>query len=141
MSQTHKVTLFSDPELLKQHFLMRITRKVNHDATLSVDKVLYETDQNLANSRVEVRYEPEWLSIPQRALLLYQDGKLVGEARMINFYDNAKAKRRGRPPHSSSKKEELAETHTNIDTTSQLPPSSSISFAEIAKKTDGAGDA
>ena len=117
---------------------MRITRKVNHDATLSVDKVLYETDQNLANSRVEVRYEPEWLSIPQRTLPLYQDGKLVGEARMINFYDNAKAKRRGRP-RSLSKKEELAET-TDIDTPQQSP-SSSISFAEIAKKTDGAGDA
>lgn len=137
MSQTHKVQLFSDPELLKQHFLMRITRKVNHDATLSVDKVLYETDQNLANSRVEVRYEPEWLSIPQRTLPLYQDGKLVGEARMINFYDNAKVKRQGKP----SKKDDLLDNHQNVDNPNSppQPPSSSISFVEIAKKTDKAG--
>lgn len=138
MSQVHKVTLFSDPELLKEHFLMRINRKVNHDATLSVNTVLYETDQGLANSRVEVRYEPEWLSIPQRTLPLYREGKLVGEARRINFYDNAKVKRRGRLA-GLSKKDELEQGPSNVTTSPQLP-ASSISFVELAKKTDAVGD-
>ncbi|GAB6179232.1 hypothetical protein JCM14036_25730 [Desulfotomaculum defluvii] len=138
MSQAHKVQLYSDPELLREHFLMRIGRKVNHDATLSVNRVLYETDQGLANSKVEVRFEPEWLSVPQRTLPLYQGGKFVGEARMINFYDNSKVKRRGRPA-ASSKKEDLEISPTNTDTSS-LIPSSSISFASLSKKTNEAGD-
>nr|WP_238457800.1 DDE-type integrase/transposase/recombinase [Desulforamulus ferrireducens] len=137
MSQAHQITLFSDPELLKEHFLLRINRKVNHDATLSVDSILYETDQGLANSRVEVRYEPEWLTIPQRTLPLYQEGKLVGEARRVNFYDNAKVKRRGRPT-GSSRKDKLEELPKDIP--SHKVPSSSISFAEIAKKSKEAGE-
>lgn len=141
MSQAHQVNLFSDPELLKEHFLLRIIRKVNHDATLSVDTVLYETDQSLANSRVEVRYEPEWLSIPQNSLPLYKDGKFVGEAKQVNFYDNAKVKRRGRP--SGSKKDQLAEVplkEIETEKTSASAPSSSISFTELAKKTNKEGD-
>jgi len=99
ISQAHQITIFSDPAILEEYFLLRVTRKVNHDATLSVDTILFETDQSLANSRVEVRYDPEWLSNPARTLLLYRDGRKVGEARQVNFHDNSKVKRkrRGRP--------------------------------------------
>lgn len=128
MSQAHQVTLLSDPGLLEEYFLLRVNRKVNHDATLSVDTVLYETDQSLACSRVEVRYEPQWLSVPSRPLLLYRDGCKVGEARQVNFYDNSKVKRKGpgRPP-GLSLKEQLGPIAPVV---SKLPVVS-ISFASL----------
>lgn len=76
-------------------------------------------------------------TIPQRTLPLYQEGKLVGEARRVNFYDNAKVKRRGRPT-GSSRKDKLEELPKDIP--SHKVPSSSISFAEIAKKSKEAGE-
>lgn len=96
MSQADRIKLFSDPSLLDEHFLLRAQRKVNHDATLSLDKILYETDSSLAGSRLEVRYEPQWLDNPARPVFLYQDGAKVGEARQVNLAENASSKRKGR---------------------------------------------
>jgi len=63
MSQaTSQVNIFPNPALLDEFFFLRVTLKVNHDATLSLKTILYETDQRLASSRVEVRYDPDWLS-------------------------------------------------------------------------------
>lgn len=64
LKQVSQITLFSSPAVLEEYLFLRITRKVNHDATLSVDTILYETDQSLANCRLEVRYDPEWLGNP-----------------------------------------------------------------------------
>lgn len=133
MSQAHQVTLFSNPELLEEYFLLRITRKVNHDATLSVETILYETDQSLANSRVEVRYEPEWLSNPAHPLLLYRDGRKVAEARQVNFHDNSHVKRKGpgRPPGTVQERVNpgLADS---VDATKV--PAPSISFARFREE-------
>lgn len=126
MSQVDQVNIFSDPSLLEEHFLLRVNRKVNHDATLSVDTILYETEQGLANSRVEVRYDPEWLSNPSRPLLLFKDGSKVSEARQVNFHDNAHVKRRGpgRPVIS-------ADEPTEDSVSSVATPAPSISFASL----------
>lgn len=129
MSQANQITIFSDPNLLEEYFLLRTNRKVNHDATLSVETILYETDPTLANSRVEVRYDPEWLSNPMRSILLYRDGHKVGEARQVNFYDNSKVKRKrpGRPARLS----EQEDLETLAEPTNQRLPVNSISFANI----------
>ncbi|MDD3653770.1 MAG: DDE-type integrase/transposase/recombinase [Desulfotomaculaceae bacterium] len=134
MSQANQVTLFSCPALLEEYFLVRVTRKVNHDATLSVETILYETDQGLANSRVEVRYEPEWLSNPARVLLLYRDGQKVGEARQVNLHDNSKVKRKGpgRPPELSQH-EQLKAVNQLKSHASNLPVPA-ISFANLKNK-------
>jgi hypothetical protein len=50
-----------------------INRKANHDATLSVDLILYETEPSLSISRIEVRYDPEWLKISIIPILLSKD--------------------------------------------------------------------
>ncbi len=133
VSQAHLVTLLPDPGLMEEFFLLRVNRKVNHDATLSVETVLYETDQSLACSRVEVRYDPEWLSNSSRPLLLYRDGLKVGEARQVNFYDNSKVKRRGpgRPPGLSPK--EQLKTVGALEQVVSNPPVTSISFARLDK--------
>jgi len=57
MSQAHRLNVLTDPALLEDYFLLRVSRKVNHDGTFSLEKILYETPPQLANSRVEVRYE------------------------------------------------------------------------------------
>lgn len=59
MSQADRVNIFSDPALLNEYFLLRVTRKINHDATFSLENILYETDQKFANTRLEIRYEFE----------------------------------------------------------------------------------
>lgn len=129
ISQANRITLFSNPQLLEEHFLIRVTRKVNHDATLSLETILYETEQSLANSRIEVRYEPEWLTNPNYPLLLYKDGIKIAEARQVNFQDNAHVKRKGPGRPQST----VCEQPTPEQNTSKtLPPS--ISFASLTEK-------
>lgn len=95
MSQASRVKIFSDPLLLDEYFLLRVERKVKHDGTISLDKLLYETDLKLAGQNLEVRYEPDWVNQQSKEILLYHEGKLVGTARQVNYHDNAHAKRAG----------------------------------------------
>ncbi|MCL6558254.1 MAG: Mu transposase C-terminal domain-containing protein [Firmicutes bacterium] len=47
-------------------FALRVTRKIKHDATFSLENILYEADQHFAGTCLEVRYEPGWLNNPAR---------------------------------------------------------------------------
>lgn len=132
MSQAHRVNLFSNPELLEEYFLIRVTRKVKHDATLSVENILYETDQSLANSQIEVRYEPDWLSNPSYPLLLYRDGHKVAEARQVNFHDNARVKRKG-PGRTPNKMNDQIRTNP-VEVASAKEQAPTISFARLEDK-------
>lgn len=131
MSQADRVHMFPDPALLDEYFLLRATRKVNHDATFSLENILYEADQKFANTRLEVRYEPEWLSNPARPVLLYREGSKVGEARQVNLFANARLKRkgRGRPASEDSctGKENTLPARNVISET----PMPAISFAKL----------
>lgn len=135
MSQASQIKLFPSPVLLEEYLLLRVTRKVGHDATLSMNNILYETDQSLANSRVEVRYDPEWLSSPTISLPLFKDGEKIGEARQVNFCDNAYVKRKGpgRPPHEKSSQNLNEPEHSITNTTS----SPTISFSNILDDSTG----
>jgi len=128
LSQADRVNMFSDPARLDEYFLLRTTRKVNHDATFSLENILYETDQKFANTRLEVRYEPEWLQSPARPVLLYQDGLKVGEARQVDFFANAWVKRkgRGRPAQQDDDPGEPSPARTGGETPV-------ISFASLLK--------
>jgi len=94
MEQTERVRLFTDPAVLEEHFLLRVTRKVHHDATLQLENVLFETHSKLANMSVEIRYDPEWFLQPNKPLLLYKDSAKIGEARLVKVHDNAHVKRK-----------------------------------------------
>jgi transposase InsO family protein len=94
MSQVDKLRLPSDRRILDEAFMLRITRKIGHDATTQLDNVLYETDAIFAGKRMELRYEPEWIGDADKKLILFHEGKPVGEARMVRFHDNAHVKRR-----------------------------------------------
>ena len=133
MSQSERIKIFPNPAMLDEYFLLKVTRKVNHDATLSLNTILYETDLKFANSRMEVRYDPEWLLNPNIPILLYHEGKKVGEARQVNFHDNAHVKRKGpgRPMNDSRKDyTEISKEPLEFDNKS----SNHISFANISKE-------
>ena len=46
-------------EWLEECFMNRITRKVNLDATISIDSIYYDVPQQFIRSRVEIRYLPD----------------------------------------------------------------------------------
>lgn len=132
MSQSERIRLFPNPAMLDEYFLLKVTRKVNHDATLSLDTILYETDLRFANSRMEVRYDPEWLLNPNTPILLYHEGKKVGEARRVNLHDNAHAKRKGPGRPVNNRRENLKESsQESIAIVSKS--SNHISFTSISK--------
>jgi hypothetical protein len=94
MSQVSRLKLISDRQLLDEIFLYRISRKIQHDATVQISNILYETDPCFAGKRMEIRYDPLWLGDETKSLPLYHEGGKVGEVRMVRFHDNAHAKRK-----------------------------------------------
>ena len=144
MSQADQVKMFSDPAILDEYFLLRAQRKINHDATFSLEKILFETDAELANSRLEVRYEPEWLDNPARPVFLYRDGKKVGEGRRVNLAENASAKRkgRGRPAKKVEHEEDTSPSCAQVENIQPAVSFTTIFEAENEKDNHGqAGDA
>ena len=94
MSQISKVNLVTNIDRINENFLLRITRKIQPDATTQVQNILYEADYRFSGKRVEIRYEPEWLNDVTKPLYIYEDGKKLGEAKVVRFHDNAHAMRR-----------------------------------------------
>ena len=94
MSQVDSLRLISDRALVDEIFLYRVTRKIGHDATLSIENHLYETDSRFSGKRMEIRYDPEWVGKELMPLSIYEDNKKVGEAKLIRFHDNAHIKRK-----------------------------------------------
>ena len=82
-----------DPTVdLEQVFRHQTSRKVHRDSTLTVDGVLFEVASTLIGERVTLRYDPR-LSPHRRRLFVSHVGQLVGEARLVDSYANAKVRR------------------------------------------------
>ena len=94
MSQVENLKLITDRAALDEAFLYRLSRKIQHDATVQIDNILYETDPAFAGKRLELRFEPGWIGDETKKLPLFLDGSKLGEAWMIRFHDNAHAKRK-----------------------------------------------
>jgi len=126
-----RVKLVTDRNQFNENFLLRISRKVCHDATIQVENILFETDSCLAGKRLEVRYEPEWLLDQTKNLKLYEDGKHIGEAKRVRFYDNAHVQRR----FPGNRKKAAAETKAipQPSEDSLSAPKNTISFTELAQ--------
>jgi transposase InsO family protein len=118
MSQVENLKIFTDTRMLDEAFLYRVSRKVQHDATIQLDNILYETEPCYAGKRLEIRYLPEWVGDNQKKLPLYFDGKKIGDAWMVRFHDNARAKRKfpgnRRPPAIPEEKAEAAISFSDI---------------------------
>lgn len=126
-----RVKLVSDRNQLNENFLLRVSRKVCHDATIQVDNVLFETDPCLAGKRLEVRYEPDWLLDQTKALQLYDDGKRIGEAKQVRFFDNAHVQRRF-PGNRKKSSSETKYVTSQLDA-KEVIPKNTISFTNLAK--------
>jgi hypothetical protein len=121
ISQVSRLKMIGDRNQVDEIFLYRVSRKIQHDATVQIQNVIYETDPALSGKRFEIRYEPEWIGNVLKELPVYLDGKKIASARMVRFYDNAHAKRRfpgNRKKHSED----------------EILPVTTISFAAAMKE-------
>lgn len=124
MSQISRVNMCGDIDMLNECFLIRVNRKVNKDATLKVENILYETEEKFKGMRLEVRYDPQWLK-DNTPLLLFHEGKKVGEAYKVNFHDNAKI-----PVEYIEDRKVVSENEDTVDFAAK-PNSPVISFNDI----------
>jgi len=118
MSQVSKLKLVTDVERTTESFLLRISRKIQPDATTQIENILYETDSRFSGKRVEIRYEPEWLNDVTKALPIYLDGKKTGEVKMVRFHDNAHAMRKFKGNRKKDIHTESAEQTISLGETS-----------------------
>jgi len=128
MSQVSKLKLVTDIEKTNENFLLRITRKIQTDATTQIQNILYETDSRLSGKRVEIRYEPEWLDDVTKVLPIYEDGKKTGEARVVRFHDNAHAMRRFK---GNRRKNVQPEALEQPDSQTKAAIKNSISYSDM----------
>ncbi|MDD4335403.1 MAG: Mu transposase C-terminal domain-containing protein, partial [Desulfotomaculaceae bacterium] len=110
------------------------SRTIKHDATLSLNNVLYETPPEFAGRKVNVRYDPDMFEDGLSEIFLYSDDKCIGTAKKIHFADNANMKRRGRPS-AASKKEPRENAAPDPPGDSLIhTPKNTISFSSMDRK-------
>lgn len=124
-----RVRLVTDRKQFSESFLLRVSRKVNHDATIQIDNVLFETDPAFSGKRLEVRYEPEWLEDITKTLMLYEDGKKVGEAKKIRFFDNAHVKRK----YPGNRRKSVHDGENSADAVPLKAHKNTISFSALSQ--------
>ncbi|MEG0578399.1 MAG: DDE-type integrase/transposase/recombinase [Niameybacter sp.] len=78
-------------DLLNHHFLHRMERRVNSDATVIIDKKPYEVPMQYIGKKVKIRYLP---SQPGEAYIFSEDHRLLETIHLVNKVDNAKIKRK-----------------------------------------------
>jgi hypothetical protein len=75
-------------EWLDACFMNRVTRRVNLDSTISIDKVYYDVPMQFIRSKVEIRYLPEHM---QDAYIFFEGKKY--NIRQTNRVENGRTKR------------------------------------------------
>lgn len=134
LAQAESIILPTDLSLFNEKFLVRVSRTIKHDATLSLNNVLYETPPEFAGRKVNVRYDPDMFEDGLSEIFLYSDDKCIGTAKKIHFADNANMKRRGRPS-AASKKEPRENAAPDPPGDSLIhTPKNTISFSSMDRK-------
>ena len=128
MSQISHVNLVNNIDRINESFLLRISRKIQPDATTQIQNILYETDSKFSGKRVEIRYEPEWLNDVTKPLYIYEDGKKLGEAKVVRFHDNAHAMRKFKGNRRKDNRPEVTETQ-EVSTDSVIK--NTISYSDM----------
>jgi len=77
-------------ELLETHFLHRVTRKVNNDATIQLDSKYFEVAQKYIGQRINIRYLP---SNTDKAFIFNQNNVLIDTVYPLKRVDNSKVRR------------------------------------------------
>ena len=128
MSQISKVNLVTDVDRINENFLLRITRKIQPDATIQIQNILYETDSRFSGKRMEIRYEPEWLNDFSKPVYIYEDGKKLGEAKVVRFHDNAHVLRRFKGNRRKDIKPEIINENESLPS---LDIKNTISYSDL----------
>lgn len=89
LSLINQVKFAREPDLVRELFLKRESRRVYNDATVSIGGRLFEVPPTLIGQRVEVRFETKDL----REILIYVNDKFVAKGLPVQLADNAKIKR------------------------------------------------
>lgn len=69
LASEKRISAPKSPEWLDECFHNRITRKVNNDSCISIDKVLYDAPQQFIGMKVELRFLPNHM---EDAYILYE---------------------------------------------------------------------
>ena len=77
-------------ELLENHFLHRVTRKVNNDSTIQLDSKYFEVPQKFIGQRLNIRYLP---SDTDKAFIFNHDNVLINTIYPLKRVENSKVKR------------------------------------------------
>lgn len=85
-------------EWLDECFLNRITRKVNKDSTVSIDRVFYDVPMQFISSKVEIRFLPDDMS----SAFILSDGAHY-PIRQTDKNENCRTKRSNTPSIDYSK--------------------------------------
>ena len=89
MSDIQNIKLLSEQEI-KNTFLYRVIRKVHNDATVSIDKKLYEVPTKYIGSRINIRYDP---TNDAEAYIFNENGERLEWILKVNKIDNSKIRR------------------------------------------------
>lgn len=84
----HQVHIPKSRQWLNECFMNRITRKVNLDATVSIDSVYYDVPMQFIRSKVEIRYLPDCM---QDAYIFFEGNHYP--IRPTNRVENGRTKR------------------------------------------------
>lgn len=81
---------FIPAEDLNNHFLHRVTRKVNNDATIQLHSNQFEVPAKYMGQKINIRYSPIDLD---KAFIFNKDNKLIDTVYPLKRVDNSKIKR------------------------------------------------
>ena len=84
-----RIKIVSDREWLDNCFMNRVSRKVNNDSTISIDRVLYDVPMQFIKQKIDIRYLPDDMG---NAYIYYDDEKY--SIRKTDKVENVKTKRK-----------------------------------------------
>ncbi len=77
-------------ELIEDHFLHRVTRKVNSDSTIQLHSKFFEVPQKYIGQKINVRYSPASIDV---AYIFDKDNSMTDTVYPLKKVDNSKIKR------------------------------------------------
>ena len=90
MRQSDKIKHFQDPRIIDEAFLIRVTRKVKSDATISLNNALYEASPMFIGKSVDLRFEHD----SPHEVYIYENNVRIYTCPKVIMKDNAVAKRK-----------------------------------------------
>jgi len=91
LKDSHKIK-FIPLETLENHFLHRVTRRVNNDATIQLYNKLFEVPQKYIGQKINVRFPPDNLD---KAYIFNQNNQMSETVYPLKRIENSRVRRTG----------------------------------------------